>query len=147
MCHHDALIACWAARDSTVSCARDVEAIPRSKVPFRDVDKPRVKPTSFLEDDEDVWCHPDKDSSRCPLNFDPPNVLTSIPGGIIHFRKINGNLSPDSLGIIIQRPLDREDMWFSVLYRKEKGQEETHEEDMGCLFTGMPVQKEGPDQG
>ncbi|KAH3784707.1 hypothetical protein DPMN_162671 [Dreissena polymorpha] len=40
------------------------------------------------------------------VNFESPNVLTSIPG----FREITGNLSPDSLGVIIRRPLDREDM-------------------------------------
>ncbi|KAH3782019.1 hypothetical protein DPMN_159930 [Dreissena polymorpha] len=34
-------------------------------VPFRDVDEP----TSSLEDDEDVWCHPDEDSSRCQREY------------------------------------------------------------------------------
>ncbi|KAH3804638.1 hypothetical protein DPMN_132927 [Dreissena polymorpha] len=82
--------ASWAARLCTVSCARVVDVsiarsykgitkpvtvnvfvwwcIPRSIVPFRDVypTSRRVKPTSSLEDDEDVWCHPDENSSRCP---------------------------------------------------------------------------------
>ncbi|KAH3877129.1 hypothetical protein DPMN_000986 [Dreissena polymorpha] len=53
---------CWAARDSTVPCARDVEChSPTSVYPT----SRRVKPTSSLEDDEDVWCQPDEDSSRC----------------------------------------------------------------------------------
>ncbi|KAH3718442.1 hypothetical protein DPMN_061246 [Dreissena polymorpha] len=104
------------------------------------------------------------------VNFDPPNVLTSIPGvgpklakGIVGFWKNAGNLSPDSLGIIIRRPLDQEDMqlldfrpnsrFFASMLEEDK---ETNEEDMGRLFTGelvshegwgvgKPVQKEGPD--
>ncbi|KAH3835406.1 hypothetical protein DPMN_108752 [Dreissena polymorpha] len=63
-------------------------------VPFRDVDEPtsvpdeptsrrvyptsrRVKPTSSLEDDEDDWCRPDVDSSRCPFPLVPQPTMTN----------------------------------------------------------------------
>ncbi|XP_052286189.1 uncharacterized protein LOC127881957 [Dreissena polymorpha] len=104
------------------------------------------------------------------VNVDPPNVLTSIPEVgpklakvIVQFREIAGNLSPDSLGVIIRRPLDREDMRlldfrpYLMLLAEAFGEgDETHDEGMGRLLlggsvdsherwgVGMPVQKEGP---
>ncbi|XP_052278812.1 putative nuclease HARBI1 isoform X2 [Dreissena polymorpha] len=81
--------ACWAARDRTVSCARDVEChfvtwTSRQVYPTSRRVHPtsrrvyptsrRVKPTSSLEDDEDDWCRPDVDSSRCPWMFTSVNA-------------------------------------------------------------------------
>ncbi|KAH3798157.1 hypothetical protein DPMN_151747, partial [Dreissena polymorpha] len=61
--------ACWAARDSTLSCARVIDASGRLFpiiVSLKDISETvTVYPTSSLEDDEDDWCHPDEHSSRC----------------------------------------------------------------------------------
>ncbi|KAH3751468.1 hypothetical protein DPMN_186027 [Dreissena polymorpha] len=51
------------------------------------------------------------------VNFDPPHILTSVPGigpklakAIVNLRENAGNVYPESLGILMRRPLDEEVM-------------------------------------
>ncbi|KAH3872789.1 hypothetical protein DPMN_036012 [Dreissena polymorpha] len=84
------------------------------------------------------------------VNFAPPNVLTSIPGvgakmgkAIVHLREIAGKLSPNSLGIIIRRPLDMRLLDFRpnpMLFAEAFGEgDEIHDEGMGRLLLGKSV--------
>ncbi|XP_052224088.1 uncharacterized protein LOC127839741 [Dreissena polymorpha] len=83
------------------------------------------------------------------VNFDPPHVLTSVPGigpklakAIVNLRENAGNVYPESLGILMRRPLDEEVMQmldFRPNPRLFAITLDEDEEDMGRLYTGELV--------
>ncbi|KAH3893573.1 hypothetical protein DPMN_017721 [Dreissena polymorpha] len=83
------------------------------------------------------------------VNFDPPHILTSVPGigpklakAIVNLRENAGNVYPESLGILMRRPLDEEVMQmldFRPNPRLFAITLDEDEEDMGRLYTGELV--------
>ncbi|KAH3779521.1 hypothetical protein DPMN_157324 [Dreissena polymorpha] len=83
------------------------------------------------------------------VNFDPPHILTSVPGigpklakAIVNLRENARNVYPESLGILMRRPLDEEVMQmldFRPNPRLFAITLDEDEEDMGRLYTGVLV--------
>ncbi|KAH3705573.1 hypothetical protein DPMN_080650 [Dreissena polymorpha] len=95
---------------------------------------------------------------KVQVNFYPPHILISIPGigpklakTIVNLRENADHLYPESLGIVMRRPLDEEAMQMldfrhnpRLFARTLEEDEETHEEDMGgCLLVSQSHKKSG----